>query len=888
MSNLPTEIWMLIAQYLTHQDFVALNSCSKSINRLLHFQHIMNYSVYCSTTATHDTITQPHNLSYKWDKYLFFSRTRSFGLKVHNREALQKALSKSLVDSISLSFNRNSNLFQSYKYSQGDLETLISSLNGNHDANIVQSIITNSLDSIYKWESIICSAARSNSDTVIQLVLDNCASVKPKLSYLDQKIFNIESFNLDQLKILLKADLFQIDNKLVRLAIYSNKLAILQYCIDSGVPLVVPFTEFLIQNSIKAAIEKKYIELLRYLFRQPGLSAPYTKEILTTTAVGYYPDLLADLWKAGLLSYHLHRSSEFDTFPLVGFRIASQFCQSDDRWQDNARYTNYSSCAKDISICEDLVAFQKPNNDLKPEQLMKLYIIFGNVSKFEDLLHSSDLLSTASEEFWIECWDQIGNNHHYPDASYLHMFKRLLQNNIVGPENDLCNLAIDGEDFELIELVIRHGRVGCEKEFQTIDKCIRSNRQDLLPFLFQRPFLRYWFIDKDHLWFWKQRIETKALTEVEVEYFRRNGLRPGLEEIVDDMVSIGYFSWDELVEDLKERDGWRHCHFIRETTVDVLIRIRDHSGELNLNAIDGDHSETACEHTIRNGNLEVLKYILEWENFNGLDLDRIIGMDPDRIIGMITHECMMEYFFFDCDIEYRASIPGKHYKLIRVACQNGHSAFIRRVIDELKPDVFYNNISPIHLAIQNGHLSIVQMIIEEAMKLGITDTLFDPNQSLIEVACIFNQHSVLEYILKLGKIDINANGGFALVSSCLEGSAECLQLLLNDPQCDISNLPTNIFTKMMRINKNAECLRVLFNDGRFDWIDWKELLKRSCLLGNAPYVEYILENDIVDPNVDNQEAFQLAFTSGFYPIVTLFLNHSEFKITSIPNHEKIY
>ncbi|KAI8892655.1 hypothetical protein BC833DRAFT_625617 [Globomyces pollinis-pini] len=886
MNNLPTEIWMLIAEYLTHQEFVALNTCSKSINRLLNFQHIMKYSVYCSTTARHDTITQTHNLSYKWDKYLFFSRTRSFGLIVDNREALQKALSKSLVDSISLSFNRYSNLFQSYKYSQGDLETLIRSLNETHDTNIVPSILTDNLNGIYNWESIICSAVRSNSDTVIQLVLDYCTSFKPELPYLDQEIFNIESFNLDQLKILLKADLFRLDSNLTNRAIQTNKLDILQYCIDSGVSLVDPDKLYYTRDAIKIAIENKYIKLLRYVIQHAGLSDPQTKQLLTTTAVGFCPDILADLWKAGLLllppryTFNLHTPTEFDPFPLVGFRTVSKLYQSDDSLADDGHYPNYSRSIQDICICVDLVASQMPNNAYTFEQLMKLYIISGNVSKFEDLLDSSDILSTGSDQFWSECWSEIGRAHHYPFANNVQMLKLLLKNNIVGPDNYMYTLAIDGEDFELIEMMIRHSLVGYQKAFQIMDKCMRSNRQDLLPFLFKIPKLYDAYMlgfDKNHLWFWKQKIETKALTEDEVEYFRRNGLRLGLEEIVDAMVSIGYFTWEELMEDINESDEWWISGFISDTTVDVLIKIREHIGELNLNALDDGGYRTACEKTIRNGNLEVLKYILASEDFDGLD--------SDCIIGMITHECMLEYFFFDCDIEYRASIPEADYKLVRVACQKGYSTFIRRVIDELKPDVqFYNNLSPIYLAIQFGHLSIVQMIIEEAMKLGITDTLFDPNQSLIEVACIFNQHSVLEYILKLGKIDINANGGFALVSSCLEGSAECLQLLLNDPQCDISNLPTNICTKMMKINKNAECLRVLFNDGRFDWIDWKELLRQSCLLGNAPYVEYILENDIVDPNVDNQEAFQLAFTSGFYPIVTLFLNHSEFKITSIPNH----
>ncbi|KAI8892840.1 ankyrin repeat-containing domain protein [Globomyces pollinis-pini] len=342
------------------------------------------------------------------------------------------------------------------------------------------------------------------------------------------------------------------------------------------------------------------------------------------------------------------------------------------------------------------------------------------------------------------------------------------------------------------------------------------------------------------------------------------------------MIGIGYFTWDELVEALKDSNGWWICDFISETSVDILVRIREHSGELNLNAFrDDEDGTTACENAIRKGNLAVVKYILASDDFDGLQ--------SDRTIHMINHEFMMEYFFFECDIEYRASVHEENYKLMRVACKNGHSSFIRRVIEELKPNVFYNNIAPIHLAIQNGHLSIVQMIIEEAMKLGITDALFDPNQSLIEVACEFNQRSVLEYILTLGKIDINANDGFALVTSCLQGSADCLQLLLNDPQCDISNLPANICTKMMKVGGNAKCLKVLFNDGRFDWIDWKELLKQSCLFDKTPYVAYILENDIVDPNVDNQEAFQIAFTSGFYRIVTLFLNHPKFTITSIPN-----
>ncbi|KAJ2993307.1 hypothetical protein HDV02_002488, partial [Globomyces sp. JEL0801] len=370
------------------------------------------------------------------------------------------------------------------------------------------------------------------------------------------------------------------------------------------------------------------------------------------------------------------------------------------------------------------------------------------------------------------------------------MLKLLLKNNIVGRRNYFCELAIDGEDFELIELVIRHNLVEYGRAFQAMDKCIQFNRQDLFPLLGQISELYESDVafDKDHLW----------LTEDEVEYFRQNGLKHGLEEIIDDMVRVGYFTWDELVEDLRESDEWWICDFISETTVDILVRIREHSGELNLNAFDDGDYRTACESAIRNGNLEVVKYILASDDFDGLE--------SDRIIDMINHECMMEYFFFDCDIEYRASVHEENYKLMRVACKKGHSSFIRRVIDELKPDVFYNNIAPIHLAIQNGHLSIVQMIIEEAMKLGITDTLFDPNQSLIEVACIFNQHSVLEYILTLGKIDINANGGFALVSSCLEGSAECLQLLLNDPQCDISNLPANICTKMMKVG-NAKCLR---------------------------------------------------------------------------------
>ncbi|KAI8894791.1 hypothetical protein BC833DRAFT_195979 [Globomyces pollinis-pini] len=874
MDKLPTEIWMLIAEYLTHQDFVALNPCSKSINRLLNFHHIMNYSVYCSTTAAHDTITH-QNLTYKLDKHLFFSRTRSFGLMVDNREALQHALSNSLVDSISASFNRYSNLFQSYKYSELDLQTLIWSLNGTNDANIVQSIISNNLDVIYNWESIICSAVRLKSDSVIQLVLDCCASVKPKLSYLDENVFDIESFNLDQLKLFLKADLFQMDNRLIRLAIFSNKLAILQYCIDSGVPLVDPSAKYKIGNAIEAGIKNKYIELLRYVFRQPGLSDPYTKELLTTAAVVYCPDILTDLWKAGLLALDFqpiikpYGTSEFEPFPLVGYRTVLQIYQSDDMW-----VVDYYT-VKDINLCVDLVALQLPNNNFTPQQLMKLYILSGNDSKFEELLHSSDLLSTASDQFWSECWDIFRNTYDYPIAKN-QMLKLLLKNNIASSNQDIYNHDIDGEEFEVIEMMIRHNLLRYQEAFQTMNKCIQLNRQDLLPLLGQISELYKSAVafDKDHIWFWKQKIATKALAEDEVEYFKVKGLELGLEEIIDDMIGMGYFTWDELVEDLREWDEYGLCDFISETTVDILVRIREHSGELNLNAFDDGYYRTACESAILNGNLEVVKYILASDDFYGLE--------SDRIIGMINHEFMMEYFFFECDIEYRASVHEKNYKLMRVACKKGHSAFIRRVIDELKPDVFYNNITPIYLAIQNGHLSIVQMIIEEAMKLGITDTLFDPNQSLIEVACVLNQYDILEYILKLGKIDINANDGFALVSSCLKGSADCLQLLLNDPQCDISNLPATICTKMMKVT-NAECLKVLFNDGRFDWIDWKELLKQSCLLGNTPYVAYMLENDIVDPNVDNQEAFQIAFTSGFYRIVTLFLNHPKFTITSIPN-----
>ncbi|KAI8891606.1 hypothetical protein BC833DRAFT_662943 [Globomyces pollinis-pini] len=316
-------------------------------------------------------------------------------------------------------------------------------------------------------------------------------------------------------------------------------------------------------------------------------------------------------------------------------------------------------------------------------------------------------------------------------------------------------------------------------------------------------FLPSWFIDKDHSWFWKQRIETKALTEDEVEYFRENGLKHGLEDLIDDMVRIRYFTWDELLERVKNSVGWWFCDFISETTVDILVRIREHSGDLNLNAIDDDGDyRTSCERAIQNGNLAVVKYTLASDDFDGLY--------SHNITEMIYDDCMMEYFFFDCDIKYGASIHEENYKLIRAACRRGHSTFIRRVIVELKTEVLYNNIVPIHLTIQFGHLSI----------LGIADALFDPNQSLIEVACEFNQRS----ILTLGKIDINANGGFALIASCLEGSAECLQLLLNDPQWDTSNLPANICTKMIRLYNNAECLGVLFNNGRFDWIDGKELL----------------------------------------------------------------
>ncbi|KAI8892841.1 hypothetical protein BC833DRAFT_625441 [Globomyces pollinis-pini] len=352
--------------------------------------------------------------------------------QVDNREALQKALSNSLVDSISVSFNRYSNLFQCYKYRQWELGTLISSLNGTHDTNIVQTIITNNLDGIYNWEFIIYSAVWSKSDAVIQLVLDYCTNVKLELSHVAEMIFDTESFNLDQLKLFLKASLFQINHRLIWLAISSNKLAILQYCIDSGVPLIGP-TMYTLEDAIKTAIEKKYIEILRYLIQQPVLSVYGIKEILTNAAVVYFHDIIIDLWKAGLLvlpfPHIFNGPSECDPFPLVGYRTVSQIYQSDEMWVADS-HDNCSGSIEEINVCVDLVALQIPNSNFTPQQLMKLYIISGNHSKFEDLLHSSDLLSTASDQFWSECWDQIGRYHHYPDASNLQMLKLLLKNNI--------------------------------------------------------------------------------------------------------------------------------------------------------------------------------------------------------------------------------------------------------------------------------------------------------------------------------------------------------------------------------------------------------------------------------------------------------------------------
>lgn len=185
------------------------------------------------------------------------------------------------------------------------------------------------------------------------------------------------------------------------------------------------------------------------------------------------------------------------------------------------------------------------------------------------------------------------------------------------------------------------------------------------------------------------------------------------------------------------------------------------------------------------------------------------------------------------------------------------------------PKLSFDLKDALFMACADGHLRMLIYLIDE---LGV-DPSVEENNALAE-ACRGRWPQIAHRLLCDSRVDPSDNNNIALKSCAQYDEPRIMKMLLDDPRCDPS-VDGNFIVNEAVERKFDDVLSLCISHPRVDtsMVDLTEFFPRACGK-DLGAVQYILENSLIDPSVNNNAGFVAACRAGQAEIVDL-LRHDE-------------
>jgi ankyrin repeat protein len=200
------------------------------------------------------------------------------------------------------------------------------------------------------------------------------------------------------------------------------------------------------------------------------------------------------------------------------------------------------------------------------------------------------------------------------------------------------------------------------------------------------------------------------------------------------------------------------------------------------------------------------------------------------------------------------------------AVRNGFTEIVKLLLEDDSIDPAMMDNDSIAEACCKGHLEIV--------KLLLNDLRVDPSandQLAIRFAASEGHFEIVELLLKDPRIDPSAYDDEALIEACSEGHLRVVELLLQDERVDPSNDDNHAINAASR-KGHVEIVKLLL---QHEQVDFEDAFLLCCTEGQVGTCQVFLDDERVDPTMNDNHPIKEASSEGHLGIVKLLLKHPQ-------------
>lgn len=335
----------------------------------------------------------------------------------------------------------------------------------------------------------------------------------------------------------------------------------------------------------------------------------------------------------------------------------------------------------------------------------------------------------------------------------------------------------------------------------------------------------------------------------------------------------------------------------RDGDVDVVDRLLKLGANQNYytNYTDNSTKNLSIQLSSRNGHFEVVNRLLEdpktdpsvdnnaplaYAVSNGYEgiIDRLLADPRINLKYSDSNHWVLDAAIKKGDLELVNRLlddpridPSRHFDIaIKRASELGYYGLVKRLLADARVNPNeYSHESPLAEAIKHGHKDIVDLL--------LSDQRVDPSNYHNHALRLASEKGDLELVNRLlqnSKVSPNEDYGFstpALTEAIENGHVEIANRILDDPRTDPS---ADNNSALLKASEKGYCKLVdrLLTDSRLKFD--KSLSPRLLLSKNPEVVQRLLQEDRIDPSINNNSAIKRASEYGYPATVAMLLQDS--------------
>ena len=267
-----------------------------------------------------------------------------------------------------------------------------------------------------------------------------------------------------------------------------------------------------------------------------------------------------------------------------------------------------------------------------------------------------------------------------------------------------------------------------------------------------------------------------------------------------------------------------------------------------------NNSEEKLHTSIRNGELETVKKIIEKDN-TIINSPNHLGSTPLMVAASLDKMDISNYLI-DQNAELNtANVHGS--TTIHYAALNGQLDLVKQLVDKgAKVDVWNNRgRNPLHYSAISGNIELFEYL--ESKDLDMTPATSDQS-SMLHWACNGGNVDMVKYMLNRDfSLDLLDSDGYSVLHwAAIGNTVDVVKFLVEEKGMDVRlvNETGNTVLHFAAYGKNTEAMKYLLSNGydvneKFD--NGQTTLHLACRVGDVEFVKYLIDKGVDVNAVDN-------------------------------------